>query len=60
MPVVEPRGNAILVTKQASGSAKSAPLMPAFKAIALVAMSPWSAQRKRNLDLRCVLEKVNC
>jgi phage terminase large subunit-like protein len=41
---VEPKGNAILVTKQASGSAKIDPLMAAFNAIALMAMNPWSAQ----------------
>ena len=33
---VEPKGNAILVTKQASGSAKIDPLMAAFNAIALM------------------------
>jgi phage terminase large subunit-like protein len=32
---VEPKGNAILVTKQASGSAKIDPLMAALNAIAL-------------------------
>jgi phage terminase large subunit-like protein len=37
---VEPKGNAILVTKQASGSAKIVPLMAAFNAIALMAMNP--------------------
>ena len=36
---VEPKGNAILVTKQASGSAKIDPLMAAFNAIALMAMN---------------------
>jgi phage terminase large subunit-like protein len=41
---VEPKGNAILVTKQASGSAKIDPLMAAFNAIALMATNPWSAQ----------------
>jgi len=33
---VEPKGNAILVTTQASGSAKIDPLMAAFNAIALM------------------------
>jgi phage terminase large subunit-like protein len=37
---VEPKGNAILVTKQASGSAKIDPLMAAFNAIALMARHP--------------------
>jgi phage terminase large subunit-like protein len=41
---IEPKGNAILVTKQASGSAKIDPLMAAFIAIALMATNPGSAQ----------------
>jgi phage terminase large subunit-like protein len=41
---VEPKGNAILVTKQASGSAKIDPLMAAFNAIALMVRKPHSSQ----------------
>ncbi len=37
---VEPRGNAIAITKQASGTAKIDFLMAAFNAIALAAMDP--------------------
>ena len=39
---VEPKCNAILVTKQASGPAKIDPLMAAFNAIALMSANPWS------------------
>jgi phage terminase large subunit-like protein len=41
---VEPKGDAILATKQASGSAKINPLMAAFNDIALMDTNPWSAQ----------------
>lgn len=37
---VEPRGNSILITKQASGSAKIDPLMALFCAVSLLALSP--------------------
>ena len=41
---VEPRGNAIIITKQASGTAKIDPLMAAFNAIAWMASNPASSQ----------------
>lgn len=37
---VEPKGNAILITKQASGTAKIDPLMALFNAVALLALNP--------------------
>jgi phage terminase large subunit-like protein len=43
---VEPKGNAITITKQASGTAKIDPLMAAFNAIACMAGYPASSQPK--------------
>ena len=37
---VEPRGNAISITKQASGTGKIDPLMAAFNCVALMALNP--------------------
>lgn len=37
---VEPKGNAILITKQASGTAKIDPLMAFFNAVQLMALNP--------------------
>ncbi len=49
---VEPRGNAILVTKQASGSAKIDPLMATFNVVELLSLNPSATGRsfwdKRN------------
>jgi phage terminase large subunit-like protein len=45
---VEPRGNAILITKQASGTGKIDPLMAAFNAVALMAMNP-EARRVKSI-----------
>lgn len=44
---VEPRGNSILITKQASGFAKIDPLMATFNAISLISLNP---QAQSGLD----------
>ena len=42
--MVEPKGNAIIITKQVFGSAKIDPLMGALNAIALMSTNPWSTR----------------
>lgn len=41
---VEPKGNAILITKQASGTAKIDPLMALFDAVSLIALNPAASE----------------
>jgi phage terminase large subunit-like protein len=41
---VEPKGNAIIITEHACGTAKIDPLMTAFNGIELMSMNPWSTR----------------
>ncbi|ORL58104.1 terminase large subunit [Pseudomonas putida] len=43
---VEPRANSIMITKQASGSAKIDPLMAMFNAVTLMALNPPACNKK--------------
>ncbi|MFC0710704.1 terminase large subunit [Azorhizophilus paspali] len=43
---IEPRANSILITKQASGSAKIDPLMAMFNAVTLMALNPPAATKR--------------
>lgn len=43
---VEPKGNAILITKQASGRSKIDPLMALFNAVSLMALNPEPARKQ--------------
>ena len=47
---VEPRGDAISITKQASGTGKIDPLMATFNAVALMAMNPEARLKKSAYD----------
>jgi phage terminase large subunit-like protein len=47
---VEPKGNAISITKQASGTGKIDPLMAAFNCVSLMAMNPEARMTKSVYD----------
>jgi phage terminase large subunit-like protein len=48
---VEPKGNAILITKQASGTGKIDPLMATLNAVALLALNPQARNPRSIYDV---------
>lgn len=58
---VEPRGNAISITKQASGTGKIDPLMATFNCVALMAMNPEARLKKSaydGLDVEAIKQRM--
>jgi len=55
---VEPRGNAISITKQASGTGKIDPLMAVFNASSLMAMNPEAKGGRSECDGMSVEEQI--
>jgi phage terminase large subunit-like protein len=58
---VEPRGNAISITKQASGTGKIDPLMAVFSSVALMAMNPEarSPRAYKGMDKKQMVERMS-